>query len=102
MSVGFSAFSGLGVVVCDPIYLIKLGFRLALEVEDGLVAQQLQVKYGDVEQNVVRRRLGTETCSSTRCRAARGSNQASVSGVKMVTAGISTVPATSGLAPPPR
>ena len=61
MGVGLSTFAGVSVVFREPIHLMKLGFRKALKVEDGLVAQQLEMEHGDVEQNVVRGRLGTET-----------------------------------------
>ena len=63
VGVGFAAFAGIGVVFREPIYLMKLGFRKRAEVEDRLVAQQLEMEHGDVEQDVVRRRLGAETRS---------------------------------------
>ena len=61
--VGLATFAGVGVVFREPVHLVKLGFRKSLEVEDRLVAEQLQMEHGDVEQNVIRSRLGTETCS---------------------------------------
>ena len=90
--VGLSPFAGIGVFLREPIDLVKLAFRKALRVQNRLVAEQLQVEHRDIEQDVVRGRLGAERAPASRCRAASGSNQASVKGLKMFTPGMLTVP----------
>ena len=61
VGVRLPSFAGVSVVPGEPVHLLKLALGKALKVEDRLVAQQLEMEQGDVEQNIVRGCLRAET-----------------------------------------
>ena len=102
IGVGVSTLADFGEMPRDLDDVVHLRFREALGLEDRLVAQQLRCRDSPRRAGFRLRSpgRGIERRSLAGV-AASGSNQASVSGVRMFTPGISAVPAVTTPAPAP-